>query len=1060
MKWLGPKPLARILAIGLVGAAAGVLLWMGISGSGQNRLYRIGWQPDPPFQAVGVDGQATGLAVELVREAATRRGIRLDWIRTPSGGDAALREGKLDLWPLITIVPERRAYIHLTEPYLESSYCFLVRADSAYTDIGGLAEASISHNGAWINQRNLRILLPKARLMVSRGTEAAIENVCEQRADAVFVDEHTIISAMLAGRSCSTPGLRSIPVRSLRLGFGIGSSFATSVVADAIRDEIGRIASEGELPPAIMPWSNFAQRNLQSVQALRAEKRLRRWLTGLVVVVLSILLVTIWLARRILREREKTILARKELGTTQKHYKLLAEQAADGIVLTDQDGKFLLTNSRMREMLGYNDEEIRQLNVREIYFPDERECGWQRLIGIPRSASLRFEGQMRRKDGTAIPVEASVVRLEDGRLQQIVRDITERRRDEAALRESEERFRSMADTAPVMIWVAGADKMFTFFNKTWLDFTGRTMEQELGSGWASNVHPEDLQRCYVTFCSAFDERREFHIECRLRRADGDYRSVLCTGVPRFEPSGAFAGYIGSDIDITDLQSEERFRQLAENIDQVFWMLDLGTNKVLYVSPAFEKVWGCSSASLYQDRNSLKETVHPEDRDRFLAFFEKVTSGSAEEFYRIVREDGSTRWIHDRSFPVYGQDGTPYRVAGIAEDITAHQELEEQLRQSQKMEAVGRLAGGIAHDFNNLLTIIVGYSQMLLDGNQAPEVFRNRLEQILFAANRATTLTRQLLSFSRRQALQPKVVSVNQLLKNMETMLRRLIGEHLTIEAVLDPDVGSIMMDPHQLEQVVLNLATNARDAMPNGGEFRIETSMAEAADVQTDANLGGATRYVRLRISDTGCGMDNRTRERAFEPFFTTKDVGKGTGLGLSIVYGIVRQNQGAIQIFSEPGEGTVFELYFPVVPEEEAETEPPANRLQRKEGTETVLLAEDEPAVRGMVRNALEQLGYTVLEASDGYEALRVVEQCKTTIHLLLTDVIMPLMNGRELATRLESIRPGTKVLYMSGYMDDVLDLHGVDQPKIDLIQKPFTAADLAEKLREVLAIGKTATL
>jgi CheY-like chemotaxis protein len=262
------------------------------------------------------------------------------------------------------------------------------------------------------------------------------------------------------------------------------------------------------------------------------------------------------------------------------------------------------------------------------------------------------------------------------------------------------------------------------------------------------------------------------------------------------------------------------------------------------------------------------------------------------------------------------------------------------------------------------------------------------------------------------------------------------------------------VDPHQLEQVILNLATNARDAMPNGGRFRIETSMADAAEIQT-GGLGGAMSYVRLKISDNGCGMDSRTRERAFEPFFTTKGIGKGTGLGLSIVYGIVRQNQGAIHVSSEPGEGTVFELYFPAVADA-AETEPPSNRLQRKAATETVLLAEDEPAVRGLVRDMLEQLGYTVLEAADGYEALRLIEQSKTTIHLLLTDVIMPLMSGHELAMRLELIRPSTKVLYMSGYMDDMLELHGVDQPEIDLIQKPFTAADLAEKLRGVLAVNR----
>jgi PAS domain S-box-containing protein len=359
--------------------------------------------------------------------------------------------------------------------------------------------------------------------------------------------------------------------------------------------------------------------------------------------------------------------------------------------------------------------------------------------------------------------------------------------------------------------ITGPDKLFTFVNRTWLNFTGRTLEHELGTGWAASVHPNDRRRCYETFSSAFDARQDFQLECRLRRADGEYRSVLCSGVPRFAPGGSLAGYIGSDIDITDLQSEERFRQMAENIDQVFWMLDLGAEKILYVSAAFDKVWGCSSAAVYQNTDWLLERVHPEDRNRFTTFFTTLKSEPAEECYRIVRPDGSVRWIHDRAFLVHDPEGRPYRVAGIAEDITAHRELEEQLRQAQKMEAIGRLAGGIAHDFNNLLTIIGGYSEMLLDGTDKEDPRREKLERVLGAANRASILTRQLLAFSRREVSQPTLVNINHLLSNMEALLRRLIGEHITIETELEPELSCVKADPNQIEQVVLNLAANARD---------------------------------------------------------------------------------------------------------------------------------------------------------------------------------------------------------------------------------------------------------
>jgi two-component system, cell cycle sensor histidine kinase and response regulator CckA len=643
-----------------------------------------------------------------------------------------------------------------------------------------------------------------------------------------------------------------------------------------------------------------------------------------------------------------------------------------------------------------------------------------------------------------------------------VHDITERKYADQALRESEERFRNMADTAPVMLWVTGPDKLFTFVNKTWLDFTGRTLEQELGNGWAASAHPEDHQRWYEAFCSAFDARRCFQLECRLRRDDGEYRSILCSGVPRFGLGGAFAGYIGSTIDITDLQSEQRFRQLAENIDQVFWMLEVNKDQVLYVSPIFEKVWGYSSAAVYQDHHWVLETVHTDDRDRFTAFLRKLKSEPAEESYRIVRPDGSVRWILGRTFPIYDQEGKPYLVAGISEDVTAQREMEEQLRQAHKMEAVGRLAGGIAHDFNNLLTVIGGYSQMLLNSTPAADPSREKLEQILNAANRAGTLTRQLLAFSRRQVWQPRVVNLNRLLTNMEALLRPLIGEHITIETQLDAEVSCVRVDPHQIEQVVMNLAANARDAMPNGGRFMMQVSMANTSALRAKNSTFEAGKYLLLRISDTGCGMDERTRERAFEPFFTTKALGKGTGLGLSTVYGIVRQNQGDIHVSSELGRGTAFDLYFPAVPEREAESELPAAQLPKTTARETILVAEDEPGVRGLVKQTLEQLGYRVLEAADGYEALRVFKQhaSQIQIHLLLTDGIMPLMNGQELATRLRSVRPGTRVLYMSGYADEVLAFHGIDRPEMAFIQKPFTATELAEKVDKLLSAdrGKSA--
>jgi len=636
-------------------------------------------------------------------------------------------------------------------------------------------------------------------------------------------------------------------------------------------------------------------------------------------------------------------------------YRHIVEAVPEGIWVVTHDGKTIFSNRRMAELLGVDFESMSEQSCFACVYPEELADARNHFARTFEGDRRPFDFRLRRADGSPIWVSISCMPVFDGAGAQVgllglFSDISERKRTEAALRESEERFRNMADTAPVMIWVTDAEGMFTFFNKTWLEFTGRTIEQELGTGWTANVHPDDLQNCYEMFRASFDSRRKFQIESRLRRFDGQYRSVLCSGIPRFAPEGDFVGYIGSDIDITDLQGEQRFRQLAENIDQVFWMLDLETRRVLYVSPVFEKVWGCSPAPLYVNRDWLIDTVHPEDRDRVTAFFIALGSRPAEESYRIVRPDGAVRWILDRAFVVLGPEGKPYRLAGIASDITEQRRLEDELRQAQKMEAIGRLAGGIAHDFNNLLTVITGYSQMLIDGTQAGDPGLPRLEQILNAANRAAVLTEQLLAFSRARRPGPKVVNINHLLLNMESLLRPLVGERVAIETALDPQLGRIKVDPHQIEQIVMNLATNARDAMPHGGRLMIETRMADLPDARSANGPDAHAKHVLLRIGDTGCGMDSYTRERAFEPFFTTKGPGKGTGLGLSTVYGIVTQNQGEIHLSSELGRGTIFDLYFPQESGTEIRNEVPPPGQDRRRSPATILIVEDEPAVRGLV--------------------------------------------------------------------------------------------------------------
>ncbi|HXM78647.1 MAG TPA: ATP-binding protein, partial [Thermoanaerobaculia bacterium] len=403
-----------------------------------------------------------------------------------------------------------------------------------------------------------------------------------------------------------------------------------------------------------------------------------------------------------------------------------------------------------------------------------------------------------------------------------------------------------------------------------------------------------------------------------------------------------------------------------------------------------------------------------------------------------------------------EGGRPVGIQGIARDITERMSLEAQLRQSQKMEAIGTLAGGVAHDFNNLLTTILGYSDLVLDQIARDSPLREDVQEIRKSAERAASLTRQLLAFSRRQLIEPAIVDLNAIVGDMDKMLRRLIGEDLELSTVMRPDLGRARVDPGQIEQVIMNLVVNARDAMPAGGRLTIETNNVDLDEEYAHTHIPTVPGpYVMLAVTDTGEGMDAETRSRIFEPFFTTKPTGKGTGLGLSTVYGIVKQSGGFIWVYSEPGHGTSFKIYFPRA-EEEAGSErasslKPRNHEETK-GSETLLVVEDEEGVRKFARIVLQRAGYHVLEAKDGTEAVAVAERFEGEIHLLLTDSVMPGLTVRDLIARFGTLRPEAALLLMSGYTDEAIARSGLIHAGIPFVQKPFSAQDLAGRVRDVL--------
>ncbi|MDZ7833518.1 MAG: PAS domain S-box protein [Desulfobacterales bacterium] len=743
------------------------------------------------------------------------------------------------------------------------------------------------------------------------------------------------------------------------------------------------------------------------------------------------------------------------------------------------EGKFTYVNETAAEKLCYSREALLSMHVWDVdpHYPQKRR---QEQWNLYREGKeLSFESEHRRRDGTTFPVQVNSYHLVfEGQEMEIaeVEDITERKHAEALLRASEEKYRTILDSIEDGYFEVDTAGNLTFFNDSACRILGYSSAELMGMNFRELTDKNNTEKVFQAFNQVFTTGASIKtFDWALIRKDGEKCYVDTSVSLMRDTNGKVIGFRGVARDVTDRKQGEKNLSFLKRRNQA----------LLDHSPVCHKIVGLDFNLQYMSASGFK-MLKIDDKSESevygkpypFYFFPEAFQNEMTENLRKVKDTGETIiietlandiegndvWLESALIPVFNDNGNIEYLTVVSADTTWRKEaerkkkrLEAQLNQAQKMESVGRLAGGVAHDFNNKLTIINGYAEMAIDMMDPSDPLRETIREIYTAGKKSADIVRQLMAFARQQTINPVQLDLNDTISGMLKMLQRLIGEN--IELVWHPgnNLWPVKLDPSQVDQTMANLAVNARDAIADVGKIKIETNNVEVDDDYCNLYpyfVPG--QYVMLSVSDDGSGMDKETLANLFEPFFTTKEIGKGTGLGMAMIYGIVKQHNGFINVDSEPGKGTTVKIYLPRHETEESALEPakePTRQLPT--GTETILIVEDEIPVLQMSRQILERLGYTVQTAGNPSAALQLFEAYNGTIHLLITDVIMPEMNGRDLASQMAMSRPGLKILYMSGYTADVIAHKGVIDEGVQFIQKPFSMQELAVKVRKAIGPG-----
>ncbi len=753
-----------------------------------------------------------------------------------------------------------------------------------------------------------------------------------------------------------------------------------------------------------------------------------------------------------------------EAAETGRLRELFAQSPSFIAVLRGQDHRFELTNPGYQKLIGHRD--VIGKSAHDA-LPEVEGQGFFELLDKVYATGEPFTGQSTPLTIQATPNAAPEQRFIDFVYQPIRDssgsvtgifvegiDVTDAHDSAAALRESEARFRTFAQAIPNHFWTSAPNGLLDWFNDQTLAYTGRSFEALVGEQWSTIVHPDDLARARVAWSEALTTGGDYEIEFRILRADGEYLWHLVRALPMRDDAGVITRWIGTNTDIharklSEASSTAERERIWSSTNDL--MGTAGADGYLKsVNPAWSRLLGHDDEFLLS--RPFFEFIDPADHAKVIATIARLMQGEAVNDLedRLIHKDGSHSLIAWSAEPA----GDTFYIVG--RNVTQQRLAEDALRQAQKMEAVGQLTGGIAHDFNNLLQGITGSLDLVQ--KRISQGRTNELDRFISgamtAANRAAALTHRLLAFSRRQPLDPRPVKANPLVASMEDLLRRTLGERIELELVLSGGLWLTLCDPNQLESALLNLAINARDAMPDGGKLIIETNNAHLDNAyvakQRDVRAG---QYVCIGVTDTGTGMSAETMAKAFDPFFTTKPIGQGTGLGLSMIYGFARQSEGYAKIYSELGKGTTFKLYLPRHRGDSAEDEslPELSDAHTAYVGETVLVVEDEPVVRGLIVELLTELGYHTLEASDGPKGLEIL-QSKRHIDLLVTDIGLPVLNGRQVADAGRLLRPDLKILFMTGYAENAALASGFLDHGMAMITKPFAMEAFATRVRETL--------